>query len=140
MMDRPACPPANGKVRNVDEALERGEIREQHFAAPDRAINTVARAVERDAANWAFELVLGHGCNHMCMMMLHLREREIAFACLRACPLAEHVFGMQIARELGGLQVEELLVEIFSFRASCRTRQHAPYRPDVAKRTPLHSA
>lgn len=49
------------------------------------------------------------------MMMLHLAKRKIAFVCLRTCPLAEHVFRMQIASELGRLQMEELLVEVLRF-------------------------
>ena len=100
----------HGHVGEVREPLERRAIRQQHFPAPDGAVRSVARSVERDAAHRPFQSVLAQNGGDVRMVMLHLRKRQTARAAALARPLRRKVLGMQVASEQGGCDLEQRLV------------------------------
>src|SRR5690242_16081621 len=76
---------ADGRIaarqRNVAEmraALESSIRSCQEFAAPDRAIGAISRAIECDADDITREAVLEHATGDVCVVMLDckLRQRE----------------------------------------------------------------
>ena len=98
----------HGHVGEVRETLERSQVGEQHFPAPDGAVHAVARAVERDAAHGAGQAVLGHHRHDVRMMVLHLGDGEA----LLVGPLRREVLGMQVARDAVGFDLEQRFVAV----------------------------
>ncbi len=52
-------------------ALEMEKIADQEFAAPDLAVRSVARAIERHADHGALDAVIRHATRDVRMMVLH---------------------------------------------------------------------
>ena len=65
-------------------AFERLIIRDEKFAAPNRAIRAVARAVESDTDDRPVEPVLGHAGGHVGVMVLDLDPRQTGALCTGA--------------------------------------------------------
>src|SRR5215467_4223551 len=69
----------HGYVVKVRGAFETLEVGDEDLAAPDVAVSTVTGAIEGEADNFAFEMVLGHATGDMGMMVLHSDQRQAGF-------------------------------------------------------------
>ena len=86
-------PSGHGHVGEVRETLEGLAVRQQHLAAPDGPILTVACAVEGDAADGISQPMLGHNRHDVGMMVLHLGHGKS----LVMGPFACEILGVQVA-------------------------------------------
>ena len=94
-------------VREVREALEVDAVRDQDFAAPDGAVESVSGPVERDADDRVVDVVLRHGGHDVRMVVLHVHDAYAVRAAHLVRPFARQVFGMHVACDDGRLRVEE---------------------------------
>ena len=101
-------PSGHGHVGEVRETLEGLAVRQQHLAAPDGPILTVACAVEGDAADGISQPMLGHNRHDVGMMVLHLGHGKS----LVMGPFACEILGVQVACHRCGNRFEEALKAI----------------------------
>ena len=70
-----ATPPGIGSGAQLADALEAGEVGDQHLAAPHRAVGPVAETVEGDAEHGLGAAVLDHARGDVRVVVLH-RDRQ----------------------------------------------------------------